>query len=50
MAKVYLGIGSNLGDRETNVKKSLSMLEERGANVTRLSSMYEPEPWGRRQP
>ena len=46
MAKVHMGIGSNLGDREGNVKKSLSMLEQRGVAVMKLSSMYETKPWG----
>ena len=46
MAKVYLGIGSNLGDREAHIRKALFMLEQREIVVSRLSSMYETEPWG----
>ncbi len=41
----YLGLGSNLGDREDNLRRALSLLGERG-EVTSLSSVYETEPWG----
>lgn len=41
----YLGLGSNLGDREDNLRRALSLLGERG-EVTSISSVYETEPWG----
>ena len=41
----YLGLGSNLGDREENLRKSLSLLGDAG-EITALSSIYETEPWG----
>ena len=41
----YLGLGSNLGDREENLRKSLSLLGERG-EIIALSSVYQTEPWG----
>jgi 2-amino-4-hydroxy-6-hydroxymethyldihydropteridine diphosphokinase len=45
--KVYLGIGSNLGNREENVRKALSMLDETdGIAVKTVSSCYETEPVG----
>jgi 2-amino-4-hydroxy-6-hydroxymethyldihydropteridine diphosphokinase len=43
---VYIGIGSNLGDREVNCLKALELLAEYGIKVDRTSSMYETEPWG----
>ena len=41
----YLGLGSNLGDREENLRKALSLLRDVG-EITALSSVYETEPWG----
>lgn len=46
MAIVYLGIGSNLGNREENCLKAIKLLEERGISVRKVSSLYETEPWG----
>ena len=46
MATVYIGIGSNLGDREDNCRRALELLEEAGVRVTKRSSMHETEPWG----
>ena len=46
MPTVFLGIGSNLGDRQGNCKKAISLLEDSGLTVTRRSSMYETKPWG----
>ena len=45
MTTVYLGLGTNLGDRETNLRRGLEMLGERIAQM-RTSSVYETEPWG----
>ena len=41
----YLGLGSNLGDREENLRKTLSLLRDVG-KITALSSVYQTEPWG----
>lgn len=46
MATVYLGLGSNLGDREDNLATSIELLERRGITVKKRSSLYETEPWG----
>jgi len=46
MAIVYLSIGSNLGDRENNLSKSIELLEKQGIFVKKRSSLYETEPWG----
>lgn len=45
MSTVYLGLGSNLGDRLPNIKKALRMLESQ-IDVQNVSSVYETEPWG----
>jgi 2-amino-4-hydroxy-6-hydroxymethyldihydropteridine diphosphokinase len=42
--KVYLSLGSNLGDRALHIKKALKRLEEEGVHITLRSSMYETEP------
>jgi len=45
--KVYLGIGSNLGNRRRNVEKSLSLLEaEKEIRIKKQSSLYETKPVG----
>ncbi|MHB1296635.1 MAG: 2-amino-4-hydroxy-6-hydroxymethyldihydropteridine diphosphokinase [Anaerolineae bacterium] len=46
MARVYLGLGANLGDREQNIRQALALLEERGGRVRAVSPLYETEPWG----
>ena len=46
MARVYIGIGSNLGDRQANCLKAVQMLEEAGIHVAQQSSMHETRPWG----
>jgi len=46
MNKIYIGIGSNLGQRQDNCEKAINLMNERGITVTRRSSMIETEPWG----
>jgi len=46
MAIVYIGLGSNLGDRHKNCLRAIELLKQNGLLVTRQSSMYETEPWG----
>jgi 2-amino-4-hydroxy-6-hydroxymethyldihydropteridine diphosphokinase len=46
MATVYIGIGSNLGDREGNCLRAIELMEERGLEVKGRSRTYETEPWG----
>lgn len=40
---MYLSLGSNLGDRASNLRKAVHRLSELGA-VTAVSSLYETEP------
>jgi 2-amino-4-hydroxy-6-hydroxymethyldihydropteridine diphosphokinase len=46
MKKVFLGIGTNLGERETNLKESIASIEKNIGHVLKCSSLYETEPWG----
>jgi 2-amino-4-hydroxy-6-hydroxymethyldihydropteridine diphosphokinase len=46
MKKVFLGIGSNLGDRESNLNVTLERIEKNIGPVLKSSSVYETEPWG----
>jgi 2-amino-4-hydroxy-6-hydroxymethyldihydropteridine diphosphokinase len=44
--KVYLGIGSNIGDRKRNCLEAVEALKKAGVLIRRVSSLYETEPWG----
>ncbi len=46
MTKVYLGLGTNLGNREKNLQSAVGMIQERIGKVISLSSFYETTPWG----
>lgn len=45
MVTVYLGLGSNLGNRQDNLDKALDFLSQR-LRVEKISSVYETEPVG----
>lgn len=40
---VYLGLGSNLGNREKNIDKALELLSQR-MKIEKISSIYDTEP------
>lgn len=42
----YLGLGSNVGDRESHLRAAVEILAERGVEVDAVSSAYETEPVG----
>jgi 2-amino-4-hydroxy-6-hydroxymethyldihydropteridine diphosphokinase len=42
----YLGLGSNVGDRESHLRAAVQLLRERGVEVEAVSSTYETEPVG----
>jgi 2-amino-4-hydroxy-6-hydroxymethyldihydropteridine diphosphokinase len=46
MKRIFLSLGSNLGDREANLREALKRLEAPRLHITRLSSFYETEPIG----
>jgi 2-amino-4-hydroxy-6-hydroxymethyldihydropteridine diphosphokinase len=43
MNEIFIGLGSNLGDREDNIRTALNLLEEK-MNLVVVSSLYETEP------
>ena len=43
---VYLGLGSNLGDRKANLCEAVERIKRLGLEVVRASSIYETEPVG----
>lgn len=42
--RVYLSLGSNIGDRGGNLARAVEALRARGVRVVRESSVYETEP------
>lgn len=45
--QVYLGLGTNLGDREKNLLEALKRLDEAfGCRYAAVSDFIETEPWG----
>lgn len=46
MAKVYLGLGTNLGDKEKNLRDAVEKIKKRVGNVHSLSAFYATAPWG----
>lgn len=42
---VYLGLGSNIGDRRANLGQALTLLAE-DLEILEVSSIYETPPWG----
>jgi 2-amino-4-hydroxy-6-hydroxymethyldihydropteridine diphosphokinase len=46
-AAVYIGLGSNLGDREGTIRSALALLESRGdVKIETVSSLRETDPVG----
>ena len=46
MSQAYVALGSNLGDREGNLRIALRLLEERGVHVAKVSSFIQTAPYG----
>jgi 2-amino-4-hydroxy-6-hydroxymethyldihydropteridine diphosphokinase len=46
MAQVYLGLGSNLGNKEQNLHDAIQKIEKRIGKVVSLSAFYVTAPWG----
>ncbi|MDR1247025.1 MAG: 2-amino-4-hydroxy-6-hydroxymethyldihydropteridine diphosphokinase [Clostridiales Family XIII bacterium] len=45
MSRIYLGLGTNLGDTESNLEQALYCLSEK-ITILKKSSLYETEPVG----
>jgi 2-amino-4-hydroxy-6-hydroxymethyldihydropteridine diphosphokinase len=41
VTRAYVGLGSNLGDREATIRQAAALI-----GVVRLSPLFETEPWG----
>lgn len=44
--KLYLGLGSNEGDRQSHLRFGLEKIEKKIGLITKQSSVYETAPWG----
>lgn len=43
---VYLGLGTNLGDKKANLEMAIEEISKRVGKVVSLSAFYATEPWG----
>lgn len=50
MYKVYLSLGTNLGNRKRNIREAIDKIGEQIGVVERQSALYETEPWGYSSP
>jgi 2-amino-4-hydroxy-6-hydroxymethyldihydropteridine diphosphokinase len=48
LKRIYLSLGSNVGDREGNLRKAVERLASQDVRVLRTSRIYETEPVGYR--
>lgn len=46
MVIAYIALGSNLGDKEKNLRRALLLLTQQGVEVVRVSSFLSTEPYG----
>ena len=46
MATIYLGLGSNLGDRHKNITSAVERLNQNGITIKKLSTIIETDPVG----
>ena len=44
--QAYIGLGTNLGDRQKNLQQALELLNQQGVEVIRCSSIRETAPYG----
>ena len=45
---IYLGLGSNIGDRKHHITSALTLLSYQ-VSICGISSIYETEPWGNKE-
>ena len=43
---IYIALGSNLGEKEKNLKEALQRLEQKGVEILRVSDFIQTEPYG----
>jgi 2-amino-4-hydroxy-6-hydroxymethyldihydropteridine diphosphokinase len=44
MTTAYIALGTNVGDREHNLREALRLLAEAGMRILKISSTYDTEP------
>jgi 2-amino-4-hydroxy-6-hydroxymethyldihydropteridine diphosphokinase len=44
--EVFIGLGSNLGDKKLNLETARTYISQEIGEINRISSLYETEPWG----
>lgn len=43
---VFLGLGSNVGNRAENIKNAIGLIEKNIGKIAKKSHLYETQPWG----
>ncbi|NDV45579.1 2-amino-4-hydroxy-6-hydroxymethyldihydropteridine diphosphokinase [Paludibacter sp. 221] len=46
MATVYLGLGTNLGNKRENIENAIYYISQQIGEVISISSFFESKPWG----
>jgi 2-amino-4-hydroxy-6-hydroxymethyldihydropteridine diphosphokinase len=46
MSIAYVALGSNLGDKEQNIRRALELMEHHGIQVIQVSPLITTEPYG----
>lgn len=46
MALLFLGLGTNLGNKDENLNDALEYINKRVGSINSLSAFYVTEPWG----
>jgi len=46
MNRVYLALGTNLGNKPINLLKAIAYITKEIGNLSAISSVYETKPWG----
>lgn len=44
--RAFVALGSNLGNKEKNIKQALKLLEEQGIEIVKVSTLIVTEPYG----
>jgi 2-amino-4-hydroxy-6-hydroxymethyldihydropteridine diphosphokinase len=47
LEKVYLSLGSNIGDSLGFLREAVKLIDSKNINVTAVSPVYKTDPWGK---
>ncbi len=50
MARAYIALGTNIGNKRGNIETASALLSQRAGHIVAFSGLYETEPWGFRSP